>query len=241
MKVSSLIFSGLMLIGLIGCNTRSEPGGGADKASQVTLRGPGATTVKQGETQTVTLKVERGKEFKQTVKLKADAPTGIVATLGENSVKASEKGEVTLKIAASEKAPTGNHIIQVTGTPDAGSVTTLELKINVADRAETVVFSLSGPLTATSIKQGETQTIPLTLKHQNKNPGNIKLVAENSDQGINAQLTSTSIKSNDSGDVGLKVTADKTASLGEHTIRVSGNANSGKVTPVDVKVKVIAP
>src|ERR1043165_372119 len=104
MKTITGSLVGLMLVGLVGCNHR-EPGGGADKAHQFTISGPVlSTSIKRGETQTVAIKVDRGNDFKQSVKLKAEPPTGVEATLSQNTLAPSDKGEVSLKITATSQA-----------------------------------------------------------------------------------------------------------------------------------------
>jgi uncharacterized membrane protein len=241
MKAATVGLGALMVACLIGCTNHSEPGGGPTKAEQVTLSGPDSTTIKQGETQTVTLHVERGKNFQQTVKLNAAAPSGVAATLAENAVKPSDKGDVSLKIAVGENAAVGDQVIQVTGTPDTGTPTTLPLKIKVAARADLPKLALSGPFLVTTIKQGETQTISITLKHHDKNSGDVALSVANVPKGVTAALTANTIKASDSGDIGLKVTADKTASLGEYALRINGTSTTATIDPVDVKIKIAAP
>ena len=80
MRTVSVGLAAFMLAGMMGCNKQSAPGGGTTKAAQVTLSGPSATSIKQGETQTISVKVERGKDFQQNVKLAATAPAGTAAS-----------------------------------------------------------------------------------------------------------------------------------------------------------------
>lgn len=241
LKKASLCVVGLFVATLIGCTSRSVPGGGADKSHKFTLVGPAtSTSIKQGETQTVSLTLDRGKDFKQTVNLKVEPPTGVEAVLDEASVKPSAEGRISLKVTATDKASTGDHTIQVTARPETGDPTKLDVKIKVSERAETAKLALKGPTLTTSIKQGETQTVPLSLKHDGIFTGNVKLKVVSPEKGLTAELTSTSIKGGDSGDVGLKISADKTAALGEHTIQVTGTPDSGTVSPADVRVKVVA-
>jgi uncharacterized membrane protein len=245
MKLASYFVGALVLVNTIGCNTRSAPGGGTDKATKFDLAGPAmATSIKRGETQSATIKVERGKDFKQTVALKTEAPTGVTAELGSNSNKASEKGDVNLKITAGDKAALGDQVVYVIGTPESGTDTKLEVKIKVLDHAEATdksSLSLHGPLLATTVKQGETKTIQLNLKPASVKHEEVKLNVDGSHKGISTEFTSNPIKSNDSGEVGLKVMVDKTAALGEHVIRVTGTPHNGTVTAADVKLNVVAP
>jgi uncharacterized membrane protein len=248
MRTIGFFLSAFLIVGAAGCTKRSEPGGpGTAKATHFTLSGPStSTSIKQGETQTETLKIERGKDFKQDVALKAEAPAGVDAELSSTSNKASEKGDVNIKITATDKAAVGEHIIHVIGTPDTGTPTKLDVKIKILARAENAAekttLSLHGPLLATTIKQGETKTIPLNLKQSGgKYAGNVKLNVENPQKGITADLTNSTIKAADSGEVGLKISVNKNASLGEHTLRIVGTPDTGTVAPADVKLNVVAP
>jgi hypothetical protein len=95
------LLAGAMAI-LTGCT--KEPKGDA-KAESFEVKAPAAATaLKQGESKTVKLTVERGKEFKQAVKLTADAP----AAPGE--------AKVTLK-----------------ATPEKGDARTVEVKVSVEE------------------------------------------------------------------------------------------------------------
>jgi uncharacterized membrane protein len=231
----------LGLFSLTAC-TKSEPGGGTDRAHKFTIEGPMmAASINQGETQTVALKLNRGKEFSQPIKLKADAPKGLDVTVGESVVKPTESGDVNLKVVVAKDASPGEHVIHVTGTPDSGTATSLDVKVKVAERKESVALTLSGPVLATTIKQGETQTIKLTLEPHDKYLADTNLSAD-APRGLKTEFVAGStLKASDKGVANLKVTAEKDAPLGEHTIRVTGKADAATVSAADVKVKVVAP
>jgi len=134
-----------LLIGVliaIGCN-QSPPGGpGATQKQPVTgmadntfkLDGPMTeTSIKQGETKTVTVSISRGKNFDQDVNMTVTepAPKGITVTPAGGAIRASEK-ETTLTIEAAKDAALGHHVIKLEGAPSKGGAkTTLDLKIEV--------------------------------------------------------------------------------------------------------------
>lgn len=106
-------------------------GGGKDTFS---LKGPAtATTIKQGDKQTLEVSLDRGKEFKEAIKLSADAPKGITADLGKKTIEASDPAElkVTLTVSVDKDAAVGEHVIHVKGTPDKGSPTSVDVKVKV--------------------------------------------------------------------------------------------------------------
>jgi uncharacterized membrane protein len=116
---------------LTGCTKSSEEGG---RAGNDTFRigVPAlATTVKQGELQTVQLTLERGAGFKQRVKLEMKAPAGLQVEPGSAIVEPGDKGEVQLKVTVAKDAAIGEHKIQVKGTPDKGEATETEFKVTV--------------------------------------------------------------------------------------------------------------
>lgn len=98
-------------------------------------------------------------------------------------------------------------------------------------------FVLKGPTQAASLKQGESQNINLNIDRGKDFNQSVKLEAT-PPQGVEADLSTTTLRSGDSGDVNLKVNVAKDAPAGEQTIRVTATPDSGKPAFVDVKIKV---
>lgn len=120
--------AGLMLV---GCN-KSPEGGATGTSSSFKISAPMMTTnIKQDNKESVKVSLDRGKDFKQTVKLKADAPTGIKAELSKDSVAASEPADVSLTLTVAKDAPLGEHVVKVTGTPESGAATSVDVKVKV--------------------------------------------------------------------------------------------------------------
>lgn len=134
----------------IGCGNTSNTGGGASKNTggggtstpagdpnkkmddTFTIKGPlMAPTIKQGETQKIELSLGRGKDFKEPVKLAADAPKGLTAKFDKDSIAAGDPEKTNLSVEVAKDAPVGDHVIKVTGTPGAGSATSLDVKVKV--------------------------------------------------------------------------------------------------------------
>jgi uncharacterized membrane protein len=121
----------VMIVAVAGCN-KSNSGGLAGE--EFKLSAPGmATTIKQGDTQTVTVTVKKDKNFKQDVALKAKAPEGLTVKLGSAVVKAADdaSAEIRVKIAVAKDASVGEHTITVTGTPDKGNPTSVDITVKV--------------------------------------------------------------------------------------------------------------
>jgi len=117
----------------VGCN-KSPEGGAPGTPSSFTLTGPTtSTTIKQDNSESVKVTLNRGKDFKQNVKLAVAGPSDKVkAELSKNSVSAADPGEVVLKISVAKDAPLGEQVLKVTGTPEGGTPTEVPVKIVVA-------------------------------------------------------------------------------------------------------------
>ena len=169
--MKKLLVAGLMmsLSALLGCGTRSEPGGpganasatssstGSTTSRQSGYHGPGttepnrdivgkpkndtfdikvpalATTIKQGESKEVAVTVERSKDFKEDVTLKATTQDkGLTVSPSTHTVKATEADtQVKFTVSATKEAAVGEHTITITGTPTTGAPTSIGLKVNV--------------------------------------------------------------------------------------------------------------
>lgn len=140
-----MVAAGLVVV---GCEGKSPPGGpgapapGSREANTPRVTQPDnsfqldapnlETSIKQGETKTVSVGISRGKNFDQDVKLDfGDVPQGVKVKAAESAIKASAK-EVQVTIEASKDAALGHHTVKVTGTPAKdGANTSTTLKIEV--------------------------------------------------------------------------------------------------------------
>jgi uncharacterized membrane protein len=115
---------------LTGCT--KEPNG---KADSFEVKAPALTTaLKPGESKIVKLTLERGKEFKQTVKLTADgAGKGIKVELPRSEVKAGDPGEIEMKLTAEEQAAPGDAKVTLKATPEKGEAKSVEVKVSVEE------------------------------------------------------------------------------------------------------------
>jgi uncharacterized membrane protein len=125
------VVTALALGALVGCN-QSPPGGsprsaGGQQSTSFKIEAPVmATTIKQGDTEEVKLKVDRGKDFKQDVKLKVE----IVGEVKGITVDPHEP-VVKIKVKAEKDAAIGDHVLRITGVPESGVSAPVEVKITV--------------------------------------------------------------------------------------------------------------
>jgi uncharacterized membrane protein len=127
----ALSMAALATVMFVGCN-KSPEGGTPGSPSSFTLSLPtGTTDIKQGDKKTVTITVNRGKDFKQAVKLKVDALDKVGASLSKDSVGPADANEVALTLDVGKEAAPGEYKVKVTGTPETGTPTAQDFTIKV--------------------------------------------------------------------------------------------------------------
>jgi len=146
LKVKSLSAGVLILslVALAGC-TEGTPGGPG--ATEVTAKKPVlgladdtfdlevprmSTSLKQGESKEIAIRVSRGKNFDQDVTLKfTGVPKGVSLVLASPVIAHGDKeAKVTLK--AADDAALGDFTLKATGEPTKGMPASSELKVTVA-------------------------------------------------------------------------------------------------------------
>ena len=101
-------------------------------------------------------------------------------------------------------------------------------------------FRISIPTSNTQVKQGELQTIAVSLLRDSLFKQDVKLQVKAS-KGISIEPTSVTIKASDKPDVQLQIAAPKDAPLGEYPVVVKATPETGAPTSVGFTVKVVAP
>lgn len=101
-------------------------------------------------------------------------------------------------------------------------------------------FRITVPTFDTSIKQGQVQTVTISLHRRASFGQDVRLQVEAS-QGISVTPTDVLVKANDTPDVQLRIDVPKDAAIGEYAVYVKGTPVTGEATSVEFKVKVIAP
>ena len=132
MRSAITIVMTLALATMSGCQSSSPRGGGMTKDVGFKIAVPTfSTEIKQGQTQNVTVSLERGDYFKQDVKLKIEATKGIGIEPTSFIIKASEKPDVQLRIAAAQNAAIGEYSVSVRGIPKTGQSTSTSFTVKV--------------------------------------------------------------------------------------------------------------
>jgi uncharacterized membrane protein len=130
MKIAIAIVTTLFFMGALGCE--SPRGGGMSGGEGFKIVTPASDTkIKQGETASVTISLNRGDFFKRDVTLEIKASKGISVEPTQAVVKASEKPDVAIRITAPKDAAIGEYKISVKGTPATGEATSTEITVKV--------------------------------------------------------------------------------------------------------------
>ncbi len=101
-------------------------------------------------------------------------------------------------------------------------------------------FKISVPTFTTDIKQGDRQTITVTVRREKFFKQDVKLQISAS-SGIRVTPTDVLVKASDTPEVQLQITAPKDAALGEYRVHVKGTPKTGLPAAIEINVKVVAP
>jgi uncharacterized membrane protein len=101
-------------------------------------------------------------------------------------------------------------------------------------------FKIGTPTFTTKIKQGETESVTISLHRGEYFKRDVTLAIKAS-KGISVEPTQALVRGNEKSDVHLRITAAKDANLGEYKIFVKGTPETGEATSTEITVKVVSP
>jgi uncharacterized membrane protein len=258
-KVIAIMVVLTLALTIVSYGTDSAKGGSVAKGEGFKIDVPTFDVkVKQGETESITIKLQRGESFKQDVKLEITVDKGISIEPEKVTVKASEKPVVDLKITVPKEAALGEYKVTVTGTPTTGEPATVEFKVKVvapetgytvksdSDKGGSAAkgegFKIAVPTFDTKIKQGETQSVAISLEKGESFKQDVTLeIKLFKGKGLTFEPAKIVIKASDAPDVQIMITALKEANLGEYKVSVTGTPTTGEPTTTEFNVKVVAP
>jgi uncharacterized membrane protein len=259
-KVITIMFVLTLALAAISNGADSPKGGSVVKGEGFKIDVPTFDVkVKQGETQSITIKLQRGESFKQDVTLQIEtAEGGINVDPTKVLVKASDSPDVELTITVPKEAALGEYIISVMGTPTTGEPTSVEFNVKVvAPEAGYTMqsdsskgggpgkgeeFKITVPVFDVKVKQGETQSVIISLKRGESFKQDVKLeIKLFKGKGITFEPAEILVNASDNTEVQIMITAGKDANLGEYKVFVTGTPTTGEATSTEFKVKVVAP
>ena len=220
-----------LILAAVSSGTDSPKGGSALKGEGFKIAVPTFDTkIKQGETQNVTLSLERGDSFKQdvTMEIKLFKGEGITFDPAKVVVKAGDKSDVQFAIAVPKNAALGEYKVSVTAIPTTGEPTATEFNVKVIapDAGYTMQsdspkggstlkgegFKIAAPTFDTKINQGETQSVTLSLERGDSFKQDVTLkIKLSKGKGITFDPAKVVVKAGDKPDVQLTITVPKNA------------------------------
>jgi uncharacterized membrane protein len=121
----------------------------------------------------------------------------------------------------------------------AATLTGCKTKSEEGGGAGNDTFKIVVPAMATDVKQGELQTVRVTLERGDGFKRQVKLELK-APAGIQVEPKDATVQPGDKGDVQVKITAAKDAAIGEHKIMVKGTPDKGEPTETEFKITVVA-
>lgn len=249
MKSTFAVLLVLSVAAFTGCDKGSPGGPGASGDQKKPLYGEAdntfdlgvpsnlpfkSTALKQGETTTLAISIKRGKSFDQDVALKFEGlPTGVTVEPASPVIKHGDK-EAKLTLKAVDDAALGDFNIKVKGTPTKGPDASNEFKITV-NKKET--FTVSVPLLSTSLKQGETKAVSISIKREKGFDEDVALKFDELPRGVTVEPASPVIKT---GETEAKFTfkAADDAAVGDKAVKVTGHPGKGADATQDFKLTI---
>jgi uncharacterized membrane protein len=135
--IAFTIVVALVLAAVSGCEDKPKggpKGGSVGKGESFNIDVPTFDTkIKQGETQSVTISLERGESFKQdvTLEIKLVNGKGITFNPAKVLVKAGDKPDVQIQVSAAKDAAISEYRVSVMGTPKTGEPASTEFNVKV--------------------------------------------------------------------------------------------------------------
>lgn len=259
-KVFVIMFVLTLVLSAVLVGKNSPKGGSVGKGEGFKIDVPTFDKkVKQGETQTITIKLQRDDSFKQDVNLEIKLSQGEGLTVDPSKilVEASDIPEVQLQITAAKDAALGEYKISVTGTPKTGEPTSVDFTVKViapeagyamqsdSDKGGGALkgegFKIGVPTFDTKIKQSEVQTITISLERGESFKQDVTLeIKLFKGEGLTFDPAKVTVKANDKPDIQIRISAAKDANLGDYKVFVNGTPTTGESTSTEFNVKVTA-
>ncbi len=261
-KIIAITIVLTLVLTAVSSGKNSPKGGGVGKGEGFKIDVPSplfGTKIKQGETLSVTIKLQRGESFKQDVTLKIEAAKGISVEPAEILVKASDAPDVALTIAVPKEAALGEYKVTVTGTPTTGEPTSTEFKVKVvspeagfwtmkssSEKGGSVAkgegFKIAVPTFEVKVKQGETQNVTISIERGKSFKQDVTLqIKLFKGEEITFEPAKVLVKADGAPDVQIRIEAPRKAAVGEYKVYVTGTPTTGEPASTNFKVKVEAP
>ena len=237
----------IMLTVVSGCSQGTPGGPGTtDKSSKKPVIGQAddtfnlsvpvmSSSLQQGENSQATIGIKRAKNFDEDVALTfADVPRGVTIVPASPIIKHGD-ADVKITFHAENQSAVGEFKIRVTGHPAKGGDANVDFKLAISAKDS---FTLSTPRISTSLKQGETKSVSISIKRDKTFNQEVALSFGEMPTGVTFEPAAPVIKQGEAEtEITLKSAED--ASLGTFAIKMTGHPASGADATNDLKLTVI--
>jgi uncharacterized membrane protein len=103
--------------------------------------------------------------------------------------------------------------------------------------ARKATFDIKAPSLATTLKQGDTKEVKVTIERGKDFHDDVTVKFEPA-TGLTVDPSSHTVASTDDKDLTVKISAAKDADVGEHDVKVTATPTTGNSTNVTFKVKI---
>jgi len=134
MKTASIIVGIAFALAPLGCHRSAEGGTAkADDAFTIAAESP-PHPIKQGDSESVKVTVNRGKNFHESIRFEAKAPEKIHVSVDRELVKETGSQDVNVRIHPNEEAPPGEYKVVVTANSNGVAPAHVELTVTVVKK-----------------------------------------------------------------------------------------------------------
>jgi hypothetical protein len=215
-----------------GCSQGTQGGPGAtgkpatfgQAADTFNLSVPMMTSsVQQGGTTSAVVGIVRGVNFDEDVALLfPDLPKGVTVDPASPQIKRGDT-EAKVEFHAADETATGDFKINVTGHPTKGTDAKIGFQLAVTPKDS---FTISVPRSATSLIQGETRSMEISIERQKSFEEDVTLRFDPLPTGVTAEPSEPMIPRGESM-ARIVLSATEDASLGNFTVKVTGHPTTG--------------
>ncbi len=132
MRNAAFIVMALALMVVGGCQAAKPHGGGSARDERFHVVVPqGNTQIKQGDTESVRVSLDRGPSFKRDVTLGISSSEGIAIEPSRVVIRASDRPEAQVRVTAASDAAIGTYRVSINATPATGESTSAMFSVDV--------------------------------------------------------------------------------------------------------------
>ena len=194
-----------------------------------------SSSLQQGSMSESTIGIKRAKNFDEDVALTfADVPKGVTIDPASPMIKHGDT-DVKVTFHAANESPVGEFKIKITGHPAKGGDAKVDFKLDISAKD---TFTLSTPRLSTSLKQGETKMVSISISRDKTFDQDVALSFGEMPTGVTLEPAAPVIKQGEAN-TEITLTSADDAALGTFAIKLTGHPAIGADASNELKLTVI--